>query len=55
MDAEAFALPKSNRSGKAKLNRAPAPAFREKEWKPNGRDALPNLSLDSELDAFKDF
>jgi len=52
---EAFALSKGNRPGRAKVNRAPIPAFTDKEWKPNGREGLPSLNLDSELDALKDF
>jgi methyl-accepting chemotaxis protein len=46
---------KSSRSSKAKPNRIPAPVLTEKEWKPNGRDGFPTLSLDNELDALKDF
>jgi methyl-accepting chemotaxis protein len=54
-DGSLFPTPKSSPAGRAQVNRAPLPAFTEREWKPNGSDALPKLSLDSELDALKDF
>jgi hypothetical protein len=56
VDADSFAsTSKSPRLNRPKLNKAAAPMFAEKEWRPNGREGLPTLSLDSELDALKDF
>jgi methyl-accepting chemotaxis protein len=55
VDSAVLAAAKSSRSSRSKLNRASIPTFTEKEWKPNGREGLPKLSLDSELDALKDF
>ena len=54
-DSGISGIPKSSPASRAKLNRPPMPGFAEREWKPNGGDAISKLGLDNELDALKDF
>jgi hypothetical protein len=53
--AARHAMLKTGRSAQPKANKTVAPLFWEKEWKPNGQDAIANLGLDNELDILKDF
>ncbi len=49
------ALPKGPRSSRTRSDKGGGSNFKDKEWKPNGRESAPKLTLDSELDVLKDF